>query len=336
MVILGEVVRVLGSVITSVSGFAEIIIPIITVIGIIDGLIKQLKRGAYVINFLNRNPNASKILNLLDNDNIVMELNSVVKAKEYFSKELVVATISKYSTKSHKREMSNSTFCLCVIIVSALLYATLVELVDYLVDNYKGGGGEWSIVINMYLLVLLGTSIALLLVLLIAVCKYIKFQVYEFRSGQLVDRFKLSKVSLDRLREAVSPQVEYAFIDATISKASRMVQVGIGNDDLKLQSYIPQWLWDDRSESEFRLSLRYDYAAQVKKYVQIMAERRFGASRDVICFVYSEYGIAAAQVVTALEQIGISAYYIGQFSGRLSQVRRVVMEMKILRECGLL
>ena len=68
----------------------------------------------------------------------------------------------------------------------------------------------------------------------------------------------------------------------------------------------------------------------------MMVERRFGASRDVICFVYSEYGIAAAQVVAALEEIGVSAYYIGQLNGRLSQVRRVVMEMNILRKCGLL
>ncbi|MEZ7673407.1 hypothetical protein O3684_08565 [Pauljensenia sp. 20925_1_27] len=290
----------------------------------------------HAINFLNRNPNASKILRLLDDDNIVVELNSVVKAKEYFSKELVVATIRKYLTKSHKREMSDSTSWFCVIIVSALLYVTLVKIVDYLVDNYEGEGGELSIAVKMYILLLLGASVALLLVALIAVFKCIKFQLYEFRSAQLVDRFKLSQVSLDRLCEAVSPQVEYAFIDATISKASRMVQVGLGSDDLKLQSYIPQWLWDDRCESEFRLSFRYDYGAEVTKYVQIMAERRFGASRDVICFVYSEYGIAAAQVVAALEQIGISAHYIGQLSGRLSQVRRVVMEMKILRECGLL
>lgn len=331
-----EMARVLGDLFKSVSEIAAAVLPIFTVGGILYGLIKWLWSGARVMNYLNRKPDASKILKLFDNDHIVMKLDSVAKAKAYFSKELIIATINEYSTKSHKREMSNSTSWLCVIIASALLDATLVKIVDYLVDNYKGGGGEWSIVINMYLLVLLGTSIALLLVLLIAVCKYIKFQVYEFRSGQLVDRFKLSKVSLDRLREVVSPQVEYAFIDATISKASRMVQVGIGNDDLKLQSYIPQWLWDDRSESEFRLSLRYDYVAQVKKYVQIMAERRFGASRDVICFVYSEYGIAAAQVVTALEQIGISAYYIGQLDGRISQVRRVVMEMNILRKCGLL
>ena len=115
-----------------------------------------------------------------------------------------------------------------------------------------------------------------------------------------------------------------------------MRQVGVGNGELKFQSYVPQWLWDDRPESEFRLSFQYDYAGVVTKYVKMMVERGFGASQDVICFVYSEYGITAVQVVAALEDIGISAYYIGQLDGRLSQVRRVVMEMNILRECGLL
>lgn len=319
-----------------VSEIASAIVAIVTVFGIIVGLIKRLRHGALAINFLNRKPDPSKMLNLFDNDNIVAKLDSVAKAREHFSKELIAAAINEYSTKSHKYKMGDSALALCAIGVIPLLFVGLGKHVDYIVNYYKGLGEEWVVLWNGYLLLLIVASIALPIVFIIAVWKFVKVQLYEIRSVQLADRWSVSQASLDQLSELVSPQVEYAFIDATISKASRARQVGVGNGELKVQSYVPQWLWDDRSESEYRLSFRHDYAAAVKKCVQIMVERRFGASRDVICFVYSEYGITAVQVVAALEEIGVSAYYIGQLDGRLSQVRRVVMEMNILRKCGLL
>lgn len=320
----------------TVNEIASAIVAIAAVFGIIAGLIKWLKRGVLAINFLNRKPDASKILNLFDNDNIVAKLDSVAKAREHFSKELIAAAINEYSTKSHKHKMSESTFFLCAIGVIQLLFVGVEKFVDKIVNYYKELGEEWVFLSNAFLLLLIAASIFFVVVFMLAVWQFFKFQLYEIRSRRLVDRWKVSQVSLDRLTEIVTPQVEYAFIDATISKAYRARQVGVGNGELKVQSYVPQWLWDDRSESEYRLSFRPDYAAAVKKSVQMMVERRFGASRDVICFVYSEYGIAAAQVVAALEEIGVSAYYIGQLDGRLSQVRRVVMEMNILRKCGLL
>lgn len=319
-----------------VSDIASAIVAIVGVFGIVGGLIKRLKRGALAINFLNRKPDTSKILNLFDNNKIDVELDSVAKAKEYFSKELISATINEYSTKSHKWKMGDSAFALCAIGVIPLLFVGLGKYVDYIVNYYKGLGEEWVVLWNGYLLLLIVALVALLIVFIIAVWKFVKVQLYEIRSVQLADRWSVSQASLDQLSELVPPQVEYAFIDATMSKASRMRQVGVGNGELRFQSYVPQWLWGDRPKSEFRLSLRHDYAGVVTKYVRMMVERRFGASRDVICFVYSEYGITAVQVVAALEDVGISAYYIGQLDGRLSQVRRVVMEMNILRKCGLL
>lgn len=333
---MGEMARVLGDLFKSVSEIASAVLPIFTLGSILYGLIKWLCRGARVMNYLNRKPDASKILKLFDNDHIVMKLDSVAQTKAYFSKELIVATINEYLKKSHKREMGGSASALCAIGVIPLLFMGVEKYVDNIVNYYKGLGEEWVILWNVYLLFLIAVSIALLVAFIFVVWKYAKFQLYELRSAQLADRWNVSQASLDRLTELVSPQVEYIFIDATMSKASRMRQVSVGNGELKFQSYVPQWLWDDRPESEFRLSFQYDYAGVVTKYVKMMVERGFGASQDVICFVYSEYGITAVQVVAALEDIGISAYYIGQLDGRLSQVRRVVMEMNILRECGLL
>ena len=89
----------------TVNEIASAIGAIAVVIGIIASLIRWLKRRALAINFLNRKPDASKILNLFDNDNIVAKLDSVSKAREHFSKELIAAAINEYSTKSHKHNV---------------------------------------------------------------------------------------------------------------------------------------------------------------------------------------------------------------------------------------
>ena len=175
-----------------------------------------------------------------------------------------------------------------------------------------------------YMLVLLGYVIAVVLrgvrIISTFICLKIK---------------KMHRMSLNSIVTTLNDGQEYLFIDATVrSSVPLPLSIGDSNNVIMLACI------DEREYENFSrlamLKIWFGFSnKKVARLVENFLQSYESSRQDLVCFVYSRYGLSAVQVTKALQSCGISAHYIGKIDGRTKELSRTIKEIELLRACGL-
>jgi hypothetical protein len=146
---------------------------------------------------------------------------------------------------------------------------------------------------------------------------------------------KMYRMSLNSIVTTLNYGQEYLFIDATVrSSVPLSLSIGDSNNVLMLERI------DEREYENFSwcglLKIWFGFSdKKVARLVKNFLQPYESSRQDLVCFVYSRYGLSAVQVTKALQNCGISAHYIGKLDGRTKELSRTIKEVELLRACGL-
>ena len=145
----------------------------------------------------------------------------------------------------------------------------------------------------------------------------------------------MNELSLNAILSNLNPGQPYLFIDATVRSGIPSSPV-IGNRyDVSMLDCIDEQQLDNLKRFELCQVLSRGSGKRVSRLVESFLQAKEWRCQDLVCFVYSRYGLSAIRVTDALRNYGIDAYYIGKVDGRTKELSRTIKEVELLRACGL-
>mgnify|MGYP000898777182 CR=1 FL=1 len=146
---------------------------------------------------------------------------------------------------------------------------------------------------------------------------------------------KVDQLSLSAVLSHINSGRAYLFIDATVRSGIPSSPV-IGNRyDVSMLDCIDEQQLDNLKKFELCQTLSRGSAKKVTSLVKSFLQEKECRGQDLVCFIYSRYGISAIQVTDVLRNYGIDAHYIGKIDGRTKELSRTIKEIELLRACGL-
>lgn len=127
---------------------------------------------------------------------------------------------------------------------------------------------------------------------------------------------------------------QYLFIDATVCSGIQSSPVMGNSNDVSILACIEGQQRESLRRSEFWQSLSRGADERIVDLVMSFLWEKGLFGKDLVCFVYSRYGLSAIQVTSVLQNRGFNAHYIGKIDGRSKEVVRTIKEVELLRACG--
>ena len=321
----------------SIGGFVRWVVPAFS------GVLLIVKNIQVILDNLDSNRlfglrykiRAHKYLSLIDN---VEGLDgdsrkSVNSLKNALFDDVKVDIIHAYLNERYKRRFDRFTSELLIYSVAWFVIVSLLTFAEHLL---KQSEGKVSDVETQYALLIISCSLIATLPLLWYILIELPSRFLRFLCARkLLSRKKMNELSLNAILSNLNPGQPYLFIDATVRSGIPSSPV-IGNRyDVSMLDCIDEQQLDNLKRFELCQVLSRGSGKRVSRLVESFLQAKECRCQDLVCFVYSRYGLSAIRVTDALRNYGIDAYSIGKVDGRTKELSRTIKEVELLRACGL-
>lgn len=325
-----------GTFVDEFTKVLSIIIPLVTTFTAITEFMDRLsaRSSSYRWALRGKKLVAAKHLDILRRNNLTDNDLKTQRLMSLLSQDSLVEVIESYVADKCSRVTSPMVKQLRYLCVNSLVVTLLLYALPYLNRLVSNEQFNRNISILVPLVVVYG--IFILWHVLQAIVAFVCRAFYLVQSTRIMASRSVALIALSKVRSYVITGERFVFVDATLrSRAEVIGRPTInGSDSLFEFSDIN----DEKVvlvKTEYQQSRQEDYEDLVARTVESYVKNRFDKDRNVVCFVYSEFGISAGEVTYAFKNIGITAYCIGKSDGCERELSRTVAEIVLLRECGL-
>lgn len=260
---------------------------------------------------------------------------SAISLKDALFSDVKVDMIYMYLNEKYRQKMDRWQSELIVFIVGWFVVISILNFVLGALPSKSVKANDLSDVKTAFAIMVIACVVAYMLVLLGYVIAVV------LRGVRIISAFiclkirKMNRMSLNSIVTTLNYRQEYLFIDATVrSSVPLSLSIGDGNNVLMLER-IDEWEYENFSWHGL-LKIWFGFSdKEVARLVKNFLQPYESSRKDLVCFVYSRYGLSAVQVTKALQNCGISAHYIGKLDGRTKDLSRTIKEVELLRACGL-
>ena len=260
---------------------------------------------------------------------------SAISLKDALFSDVKVDMIYMYLNEKYRQKMDRWQSELIVFIVGWFVVISILNFVLGALPSKSVKANDLSDVKTAFAIMVIACVVAYMLVLLGYVIAVV------LRGVRIISAFiclkirKMHRMSLNSIVTTLNYRQEYLFIDATVrSSVPLSLSIGDGNNVLMLER-IDEWEYENFSWHGL-LKIWFGFSdKEVARLVKNFLQPYESSRKDLVCFVYSWYGLSAVQVTKALQNCGISAHYIGKLDGRTKDLSRTIKEVELLRACGL-
>lgn len=260
---------------------------------------------------------------------------SAISLKDALFSDVKVDMIYMYLNEKYRQKMDRWQSELIVFIVGWFVVISILNFVLGPLPSKSVKANDLSDVKTAFAIMVIACVVAYMLVLLGYVIAVV------LRGVRIISAFiclkirKMHRMSLNSIVTTLNYRQEYLFIDATVrSSVPLSLSIGDGNNVLMLER-IDEWEYENFSWHGL-LKIWFGFSdKEVARLVKNFLQPYESSRKDLVCFVYSRYGLSAVQVTKALQNCGISAHYIGKLDGRTKDLSRTIKEVELLRACGL-
>lgn len=260
---------------------------------------------------------------------------SAISLKDALFSDVKVDMIYMYLNEKYRQKMDRWQSELIVFIVGWFVVISILNFVLGALPSKSVKANDLSDVKTAFAIMVIACVVAYMLVLLGYVIAVV------LRGVRIISAFiclkirKMHRMSLNSIVTTLDYRQEYLFIDATVrSSVPLSLSIGDGNNVLMLER-IDEWEYENFSWHGL-LKIWFGFSdKEVARLVKNFLQPYESSRKDLVCFVYSRYGLSAVQVTKALQNCGISAHYIGKLDGRTKDLSRTIKEVELLRACGL-
>lgn len=281
---------------------------------------------------------AHKYLGLIDDVDALDSDNrkSAVLLKNALFEDLKVDIIHAYLDERYKRWVSRFTSELLLYSVAWFIVLSSVVFAENVLKLSEGKAIDFSDVKSLYALTVLLCSLVLILPLGWYILIELPLRIVRFLYASILrSRKKIRQLSLIAILSNLNPGQQYLFIDATVCSGFPPSPVIGNSNDVSFLACIEGRQRESLWGSELLQSLRSDADERIVDLVMSFLWEKGLFGKDLVCFVYSRYGLSAIQVTSVLRDRGFNAHYIGNVDGQSKELARAIKEVELLRTCGL-
>lgn len=318
----------IGAVLTLLGGISVIVARSVTMLRDLD--------SARPLGMRKKVP-AYKYFELINNVEGLGDENtrSAISLKDALFSDVKVDMIYMYLNDKYRQKMDRWQSELIVFIVGWFVVIFVLNFVLGALPSKGVKANDLSDAKTVFAIMVIACVAAYMLVLLGYVIAVV------LRGVRIISAFiclkirKMHRMSLNSIVTTLNYGQEYLFIDATVrSSVPLPLSIGDTNNVLMLACV------DEREYENFSrlgmLKIWFGFSdKKVARLVKNFLQSYESSRQDLVCFVYSRYGLSAVQVTKALQNCGISAHYIGKVDGRTKEISRTIKEVELLRACGL-
>lgn len=324
----------------SVGRFVSFIIPAISSVAIAIEKTQTILRGfdSNGLFGIGNKIRAKKYLTLIDNVEDLDDGNcrSVKSLKNVLFDDVKVDMIQAYLDERYKRRIDRFTSELLVYSVAWFVVVSLLAFAKHLLKPSEGGALVLSDVKTQYALLIIACSLIVILSLLLYIAiEYPSRLLRRLRALRMLSQKKVKELSLNAILSNLNHGQQYLFIDATVCSGIQSSPVMGNSNDVSILACIEGQQRESLRRSEFWQSLSKAADERIVDLVMSFLWEKGLFGKDLVCFVYSRYGLSAIQVTSVLQNRGFNAHYIGKIDGRSKEVVRTIKEVELLRACGL-
>lgn len=244
--------------------------------------------------------------------------------------------IQAYLDERYKRRFDRFTSELLVYSVAWLVVASLLAFAKHLLKPSEGEALVLSDVKTQYALLIILCSLTVMLFLLLYIAiEYPSRLLRRLRALRLLSQKKVKELSLNAILSNLNHGQQYLFIDATVCSGIQSSPVMGNSNDVSILACIEGQQRESLRRSEFWQSRSKGADERIVDLVMSFLWEKGLFGKDLVCFVYSRYGLSAIQVTSVLQNRGFNAHHIGKIDGRSKELARAIKEIELLRACGL-
>lgn len=319
---------IIGSVVALIGAISVIVVRSVT-------MLRDLDSGRPL--GMRKKVPAYKYFELINNVEGLGDENTrlAISLKDALFSDVKVDMIYMYLNEKYRQKMDRWQSELIVFIVGWFVVISILNFVLGALPSKGVKANDLSDVKTVFIIMVIVCVFAYMLVLLGYVIAVVVRGVRIISTCICLKIRKMHRMSLNSIVTTLNCGQEYLFIDATVrSSVPLSLSIGDSNNVIMLACI------DEREYENFsRLGMLKIWFGLSNKKVDRLAENFLQAHessrQDLVCFVYSRYGLSAVQVTKALQSCGISAHYIGKIDGRTKELSRTIKEIELLRACGL-
>lgn len=281
---------------------------------------------------------AHKYLGLIDNVEGIDDdsRKSANLLKNALFDDVKMDMIQAYLDERYKRRIDRFTSELLVYSISWFVVASLLAFAKHLLKPSEGEALVLSDVKTQYALLIISCSLIVILFLSLYIAiEYSSRLLRCLRASRLLSQKKVKELSLNAILSNLNHGQQYLFIDATVCSGIQSSPVMGNSNDVSILACIEGQQRESLRRSEFWQSLSKGADERIVDLVMSFLWEKGLFGKDLVCFVYSRYGLSAIQVTSVLQNRGFNAHYIGKIDGRSKEVVRTIKEVELLRACGL-
>lgn len=324
----------------SVGGFVSLLIAVtLGALGIIKECLTILRSSNSSGLFgMGRRIRAHKYLGLIENVEGLGDdsRKSANLLKNALFDDVKMDMIQAYLDERYKRRIDRFTSELLVYSVAWLVVASLLAFAKHLLKPSEGEALVLSDVKTQYALLIISCSLIVMLFLLLYIAiEYPSRLLRCLRALRLLSQKKVKELSLNAILSNLKHGQQYLFIDATVCSGIQSSPVMGNSNDVSILACIEGQQRESLRRSEFWQSRSKGADERIVDLVMSFLWEKGLFGKDLVCFVYSRYGLSAIQVTSVLQNRGFNAHYIGKIDGRSKELARAIKEIELLRACGL-
>ena len=277
---------------------------------------------------------AAEYLDILRRNNSNNNDLKFKRLMDLLSQDTLVEVIESYVAEKYSRTLSPMVKKLRYICVNSLVVISILYTLPYL--NRLVSSEQFNRNISLLVSLTIIYGIYILWLSLQAIVAFVCRAFYLVQSARIITSRSVVPIALSKVRSYVIPGERFVFVDATLR--SRVEVTGMPTINASDSLFELSDINDEKVvlvKTEYRQSQQENYEDLVARTVESYVNNRFDKDRNVVCFVYSEFGIAAGEVTYAFKNIGITAYCIGKSDGCEIELSRTIAEIALLRDCGL-
>lgn len=320
--------EIIGSVVALIGAISVIVVRSVTMLRDLDsarplGVRKKVR--------------AYKYLELIDNIEGLDDENarSAMSLKNALFSDAKVDMIYMYINEKYRQRMDRWQSELIVFTIGWFIAIPILNCALGALPLEGAKEIDLSDVKTMFSLMVIACVVAYILVLFGYVIAVIFRGVRIFLVFICLRIRKIDRMSLNSVVTALNIGQEYLFIDATLRPNILLSRSTGDSSDVLMLACVDERERENLSRFDIPKIWFGHSSKKVARLVKNFMKSYQSSRPDLVCFVYSRYGLSAVQVTKALQDYGISAHYIGKVDGRTKELSRTIKEVEFLRACGL-
>lgn len=131
----------------------------------------------------------------------------------------------------------------------------------------------------------------------------------------MLSQKKVKELSLNAILSNLNHGQQYLFIDATVCSGIQSSPVMGNSNDVSILACIEGQQRESLRRSEFWQSLSRGADERIVDLVMSFLWEKGLFGKDLVCFVYSRYGLSAIQVTSVLQNRGLMRIILGRSMG---------------------